>query len=86
MAWPGPRIKGQAFNIGGNKPYLLGVMHGFYPALPRDVINIETTENKAMYEENSGIGIIFPSWKIHEILTQDSLTDRMSEVIQNGNN
>jgi len=29
--WPGPRIKGNAFAIGGGPAYLLGVMHGFLP-------------------------------------------------------
>jgi hypothetical protein len=71
--WPGPRLKGNAFNIGGQKPFLLGVMHGFYPALPREVIKAETTESKFFYQDNSGVAIIFPSWRLREILEMASL-------------
>ncbi|MGA2957044.1 MAG: hypothetical protein ABSF48_15140 [Thermodesulfobacteriota bacterium] len=44
--WPGPRLKNNSFNIGGARYLLLGVMHGFYPAIPREVNKIETTDAK----------------------------------------
>lgn len=67
---PGPRAKGNTFNF-GTKPYLLGVMPGFYPATPRELVNVETTEAKQMFQENSGIAIVFPSWRIHEIMESE---------------
>lgn len=80
--WPGPRLKGQTYVMGGTKPYLLGVMHGFYPAVPREVLKIETSEAKTMYTENSGIAIIFPSWKLLDILQHQSLKDGMDQIAE----
>jgi hypothetical protein len=80
--WPGPRIKGNAFTLGGNKPYLLGVMHGFYPAAPRDLIEVEPAKTAQMYAENSGIAIVFPSWRLREILDLPQVTGRISEIVQ----
>ena len=78
--WPGPRIIGGSFHIGGTKPYLIGIMHGFYPAIPREIIEFQTTETKAMYQENSGIAIIFPSWKLNDIFKQKSFLNRIEEL------
>jgi len=78
--WPGPRIVNQSFQIGGNKPYLIGIMHGFYPAWPQEIIELGTTTAKAMYRENSGIAIIFPSWKLNDIFKQEKFLNRIEEL------
>ena len=78
--WPGPRLKDTGFTLGTSIPYLLGIMHGFYPAYPREILEIETSEKKWMYRENSGIAIIFPSWRLHEILKLKSLSERMNQI------
>jgi len=80
--WPGPRLKKNTFTFGGQKPYLLGIMHGFYNALPREVTKIETTESKYIYQDNSGVAIVFPSWRINEILELTSFKNRMEEIIK----
>lgn len=82
--WPGPRIKGNAFALGGNRPYLLGVMHGFYPAAPRELIDIQIAKVTQVYCENSGIAIVFPSWRLKEILDLPQLRERMRELTQFG--
>jgi len=74
---PGPRIKQNAYDLAGHKIYLLGVMHGFYPAQPRELLNIETTGTKQMFSENSGIAIVFPSWRIREIMESDAFQKRI---------
>ncbi len=79
--WPGPRIKGNAFTLGGGGPYLLGVMHGFYPAAPRELVEILTAGSAQMYAENSGIAIAFPSWRLHEILEREDLRKRIQHVV-----
>ena len=78
--WPGPRLKSNAFAIGGTQPWLLGVMHGFYPALPREIVGIETTKLVPGFSENSGIAIIFPSWRLLEIFQRDDLVKRIQDL------
>lgn len=80
--WPGPRLKGNTYEMGGTKPYLLGIMHGFYPAFPRKVLEVQTSDTKKMYSENSGIAIIFPSWKLRDVLESKTLKDRMQEIVK----
>jgi len=41
---------------------------------------LQTTETKAMYQENSGIAIIFPSWKLNDIFKQKSFLNRIEEL------
>jgi len=79
--WPGPRIKGNAFMLGGGSPYLLGVMHGFYPAAPRELVEVHTVASAQMYAENSGIAIAFPSWRLHEILEREDLRTRIEGLV-----
>jgi hypothetical protein len=78
--WPGPRVIRNSFAVGGTKPLLLGIMHGFYNAIPQEVTKIETTESKWFYQDNSGIAIVYPSWKIKDILTQKQFLKRMDEL------
>lgn len=78
--WPGPRIKANAFAVGGTRPLLLGIMHGFYPAAPRELIQVETSEARQMYAENSGIAIVFPSWRLREILELAQLKERIEKI------
>lgn len=80
--WPGPRLKGNTYEMGGTKPYLLGIMHGFYPAFPREVLEVQTSDTKKMYSENSGVAIIFPSWKLRDVLESKTLKDRMQEIVK----
>jgi hypothetical protein len=76
--WPGPRLRENTFVLGGTRPYLLGVMHGFYPALPRDLI--ETSHARTRFAENSGIAIVFPSWRILEILDSEATQTRLKAI------
>jgi len=79
--WPGPRNKGNTLMLGGGSPYLLGVMHGFYPAAPRELVEVHTAGSTQMYAENSGIAIAFPSWRLHEILEREDLRKRIEDVV-----
>ena len=81
--WPGPRIKHQTFTLGGALPYLLGVMHGFYPAAPRELVDIQTAGVSRMFAENSGIAIVFPSWRLREILERPDLKARIDNLAAN---
>lgn len=81
LLWPGPRLKNGAFAIGGQRPLLLGVMHGFYPSMPRDIIEVIETKTRNVFAENSGIAIVFPSWKILEIINSDAVSKRIEQLI-----
>jgi len=80
--WPGPRLEGGAFAIGGTKPYVLGVLHGFYPAVPREILEVESkpTDVGRFFAENSGVAIIFPSWRLREILESTPVVNRITEI------
>jgi hypothetical protein len=80
--WPGPRQKGNSYQMGGTKPYLLGIMHGFYPAVPREILEVQTSDTKKMYSENSGVAIIFPSWKLRDIFESGAFKNRMQEIVR----
>lgn len=80
--WPGPRVAGGAFNIGGTKPYVLGVLHGFYPALPREVLEINVAKTATMFAENSGIAIVFPSWRLREIIESPQVKVRIEQLLK----
>jgi len=82
--WPGPRVKNNSFIFGGVKPYLLGIVHGFYPAVPRELVDVQIAAATQMYAENSGIAIAFPSWRLGEILQRDDLKGRMDHIIASG--
>jgi hypothetical protein len=77
--WPGPRVRGTKFALGPVRPWLLGVMHGFYPAPPREVEVVETRTRSA-FSENSGIAIAFPSWRLLEIISRPDLQHRLEEL------
>ena len=81
--WPGPRIKHGAFTLGGIQPWLLGIMHGFYPAA-REVSGIQVSKIVPVFEENSGIAIVFPSWRLIEIFESDKVVNRINEVVKTG--
>ncbi len=78
--WPGPRLKNNSFNIGGGKYFLLGIMHGFYPAIPREISKVETTDTKFLYSDNSGVAIVFPSWRLKEIFDSDQMKSRVEQL------
>ncbi len=75
---PRPRMKGSSFVLGA-KPYLLGVMHGFYNALPREAVQVPTA-SKTYYAENSGIAIVFPAWRLREILESEPVSSRIRSL------
>jgi len=81
--WPGERLVNNTFDHNINKMYLIGIMHGFYPAMPREIQQIETSGTKSYFGENSGIAIVFPSYKILEIFDQQSFKKRMAELFNN---
>lgn len=79
--WPGPRLKNGTFAIGGTRPLLLGVMHGFYSASPREVEEVNITKVQRFYRENSGIAIVFPSYRVREILESAGVKSRIATVM-----
>ncbi len=81
--WPGPRLQGNTFAVGGTKPFVLGILHGFYPAQPRDVKTIQTGSVQ-VFAENSNIAIVFPSWKLREILELPAVTARLQQLVREG--
>jgi hypothetical protein len=78
---PGPRSKNNSFVL-GQTPYLLGIMHGFYPAIPRDLVEVNVTRTQSMFQENSGIAIVFPAWRLHEVLTLPAIKVRLTALFQ----
>jgi len=80
--WSGPRVVGPAFNSVGTKPYVLGVLHGFYPASHRQVLEINLTKTVTMYGENSGVAIIFPSWRLREIIEFPQVKLRFEQLLK----
>lgn len=79
--WPGPRLKNGDFAVGGTRPLLLGVMHGFYPALPKEVVEVNVTRVKRYFQENSGIAVVFPSYRVREILESTRVKSRVDALI-----
>jgi hypothetical protein len=79
--WPGSRLKNNAIMIGGGQAWLLGVMHGFYPAEPREILRVQTTGTWELFAENSRIAIVFPAWRILEILDAPNTKLRLDELI-----
>jgi len=75
-------LKGGAFTVGGTQPWLLGIMHGFYPALPRELVGIQTSRVVPGFAENSGIAITFPSWRLLEILERDEVAKRIRKLTE----
>ena len=81
--WPGPRAKGGVYSLNGVKSWLLGVMHGFVP-LPRETRDVPTQAGeRTVFDENSQIAIIFPSWRLLEILNSDKMKERIKVLAQN---
>ena len=79
--WPGPRlVKGETV-MGGSRPWLLGVMHGFYKAAPRELVGSQTKSATPGFAENSGIAVVFPSWRLLEILQGTQLSQRMEQLV-----
>jgi hypothetical protein len=78
--WPGSRIVSNSLNLGRYTPWLLGIIHGFYQANPRGLVEVQTTEGTPAFMENSGIALVFPSWRLLEILENKSLKKRVSEL------
>jgi hypothetical protein len=79
--WPGPRIQGDSFTL-GTKPYILGVLHGFYPALPREIYEVNTSGTSMFFSENSGIAIVFPSWRLREIVEYPEVIERIKAIVK----
>lgn len=77
---PGPRTIGNAF-VPGGIPYLLGIMHGFYAAQARPTIEVETTDTKHFFRENAGIALVFPAWRLREILESDRVKARVAALV-----
>lgn len=79
--FPGMRIKNRAINTGGGKALLLGVMHGFYPAQEKEVNEHDVTKAKYSYSENSGIAVMFPSYRIRELLEGNKIKQRIDKLL-----
>lgn len=79
--WPGPRLRRGAFTVGGTQPWLLGIIHGFYPAA-REITRVQVSKVVPIFEENTGIAIMFPSWRLLEILECDNVVKRINNIIK----
>jgi hypothetical protein len=77
---PGIRAERGVKSLFATQPYLLGIMHGFYLASPRELTDVEVARTIPAFSENSGIAIAFPSWRLLEILERDDFAKRMREV------
>ena len=78
--WPGPRLKQDGFHVGGAQPWLIAIMHGFYPAQPQPLVGVQVNRVVPAFAENSGIAVIFPSWRLREILASESVTRRIATL------
>ena len=78
--WPGPRLRRGKFHPGEGKICLLGVMHGFYKTRPRELAGQRASWLDLGFEENTGIAIVFPSWRLLEILESEALSERIREL------
>ena len=79
---PELRLKRGTYTLGDYQPWLLGIMHGFYPASPRELTPVHASRIIPGFAENSGIAIVFPSWKLLEILERNEVVERMREVTE----
>jgi hypothetical protein len=77
---PGVRAERGRGGLFATKPWLIGVMHGFYPSLPRELVDIQVSGIIPAFRENSGIAIVFPSWRLLEILERDEVAKRVREL------
>ncbi len=78
--WPGPRLREGYFHPGEGKILLLGVMQGFYKAKRRELAGHRASWFDLGFEENTGIAIVFPSWRLLEILESEALSERIRKV------
>ncbi len=67
------------FNIGSTR-LVLGVLHGFYPAQPREVVSVPA-DTKQTFAENSNIAIVFPSWLLREIVESKAVDDHLKRLV-----
>jgi hypothetical protein len=61
-------------------PFLLGVIHGFYPALPREILENSEVSARGYFSENSGVAIVFPASLIREIMESDRFKNRIRKL------
>jgi len=92
--WPSFRPTPKGPQLGG-KLWLIGIVQGFFP-IRREILyedgipvilnkpideNITTsTQMKVYSQENSATGIVFPSWRIFEILKSDPVNKRIKQL------
>jgi hypothetical protein len=77
---PIPRRRRGNLDLGGTQPWLLGVMHGFALADSRVVVEAGVTPSQV--RENAGIAVVFPSWRILEIVYSDQAQRRLGEILE----
>jgi len=80
---PGVRAERGSQSLFATRPWLLGVMHGFYTAPPRELDGIQVSTVVPAFAENSGIAIVFPSWRLLEILERDDVVKRIQAIADN---
>jgi hypothetical protein len=68
--------------VTGGVPWLLGVIHGFYPAVPRELFTASTTNGAQGFQENTGIAIVFPAWRLRELLEQPAVRVRIESLLK----
>jgi len=74
------KVGGLALSTRERFPFLLGVIHGFYAALPREIIENNGAAARGFFSENSGIAIVFPASRIREIMESDGFKSRIKQL------
>jgi hypothetical protein len=85
-------LKGIRF---GDKPWLIGIVHGFFPqrrpVIDADGNNVIITKQAPgpmslpeqlliFSQENPGTGIVFPAWRLLDILESDGFKKRIQKL------
>lgn len=95
LMWPGMRLTPQGITLGG-KSWLIGIVHGFFPNTrciidedgdnviynkpSKDFPLLPPREVNVYSQENPGTGIIFPSWRLLDILQSEEIKKRVQQI------
>lgn len=78
---PVPRLRGNAFELGGRLT-ILGLAQGFRLAPGRRVRVPGSTEaGSEVFDENSGVGVVIPASRILEVLARPEVRERLEELL-----
>ena len=78
---PTPRRVRGSLDLGGTQPFLVGVMHGFALEKPGHVVEVSSDPAKPRSRENAGVAVVFPSWRVLEILGMKRAETRLQQLV-----